>query len=301
MLAAVLTTLLFSLSAIFGRRVSHWLSGSQANLARLVFAATLLGMWSHTFGFGIHGRAFPVLFLSGCIGFGFGDMAMFQAYRHIGTRRTVVIIQCLAAPLGTFAEWLWLGRAPTLSQAVYGCVILAGVGIALLPPKTEARINRGTGVGILFGVIAAIGQAGGAVLSRKAYEVASAAGEAFHPLLTDGINAAYQRMLGGIAVSICFFLCLRLIRQPPEPGRTDWNRGWPWLIGHALAGPAAGVTCFQWALMVKPTNIVLPVVATTPLVVLPLAHFFEGEHVTRRAILGSAVAVAGVIGLVQVI
>jgi drug/metabolite transporter (DMT)-like permease len=38
---------------------------------------------------------------------------------------------------------------------------------------------------------------------------------------------------------------------------------------------------------------VLPIVATTPLLVLPLAHFFEGEQITLRAVIGCAVAVAG--------
>jgi drug/metabolite transporter (DMT)-like permease len=300
MLAAILTTLLFSVSAICGRRVSHFLSGTLANLWRLMFAATLLGLWSHLFGFGIHGRAFPVLFLSGCVGFGFGDLAMFQAYRRIGARRTIVIIQCLAAPFGTVAEWLWLGHAPTLAQAAYGAVILAGVSIALLPPKTGARIDRGVGAGICFGILAAVGQAAGAVLSRKAYAIAVTAGEAFHPTVADGVNAAYQRMLGGIAVSLCFLLYLKMVHTRAEPAMTDWKRGWPWLIGHALTGPAAGVTCYQWALILQPANIVLPIVATTPLAVLPLAHFFEGERVTRRAVLGGAIAVAGVIGLAQV-
>ncbi len=300
MLAAVLTTLLFSLSAIFGRRVSHLLSGSLANLGRLGFAATLLGLWSHFFGFGLHATAFPFLFLSGCVGFGIGDLAMFQAYRRIGARRTVVIIQCLAAPFGTVAEWLWLGHAPTLAQAAYGLVILAGVGTALLSATTEKAVPRGIIAGASFGLLAASGQAGGAVLSRKAYALADAAGDPFRPIVADGVNAAYQRMLGGIAVTICFLIYLKLVHQPVEPARTNWKRGLPWLIAHALAGPAAGVTCFQWALMLQPANIVLPIVATTPLAVLPLAHFFEGEPVTRRAVLGSLIAVAGVIGLVRV-
>jgi drug/metabolite transporter (DMT)-like permease len=153
--------------------------------------------------------------------------------------------------------------------------------------------------GMLFGVLAAIGQGGGAVISRKAYEVALAAGQPFRPVVADGVNAAYQRILGGIAVSIGFLLYQKLLPQATQPIKADWKRGWPWLIAHALAGPAAGVTCFQWALMLKPANIVLPIVATTPLVVLPMAHFFEGDRVTRRAVLGSAIAVAGVIGLVR--
>jgi drug/metabolite transporter (DMT)-like permease len=300
MLAAILATLLFSISAIFGRRVSHLIAGTQANLGRLGFAALLLGVWAALFGSGIHASAFPILLLSGCAGFGLGDLSMFQAYRRIGARRTVVIIQCLAAPFGTLGEWLWLGQAPGLSQCIYAVVILAGVGIALMPAATEEPVQRETGRGVFYGVVAAIGQAGGAVLSRKAYAAAAAAGEAFRPTLLDGINVAYQRMLGGIAVTFFLLAYLKVWRAPSQGPKTDWKRGAPWLVGHALAGPAAGVTCFQWALMLQPANIVLPIVATTPLAVLPLAHFFEGEPVTRRAVLGSAIAVAAVIGLVLV-
>ena len=40
-----------------------------------------------------------------------------------------------------------------------------------------------------------------------------------------------------------------------------------------------------------------PIVATTPLAVIPLAHYYDGDRVTKRAILGGVLAVAGVIGL----
>jgi drug/metabolite transporter (DMT)-like permease len=49
--------------------------------------------------------------------------------------------------------------------------------------------------------------------------------------------------------------------------------------------------------MTLPTNIVMPIVATTPLVMLPLAHFMEGDRITPRTVFGGALAVAGVIGL----
>jgi hypothetical protein len=51
MVAEILATALFSLSAIFGQRVSRLLSGTQANLGRLGLAAILLGLWSHIFGY----------------------------------------------------------------------------------------------------------------------------------------------------------------------------------------------------------------------------------------------------------
>jgi drug/metabolite transporter (DMT)-like permease len=296
MFAAFLATILFSLSAITGRRLSHLVSGTQANLARLLVACLFLGAWAHLFGFGVGGVAFPILFLSGCVGFGIGDLSMFQAYPRIGARRTIVLIQCLAAPFGGLIEWLWLNHAPTLAQAIYGAIILAGVGIALMPGKKDEQPTRGLTAGILFGVLSALCQGAGAVISRKAYEVATAAGHPFHTL-TDGINAAYQRILGGILVSVIFLGYLRLAHKPAANGQNNWRKGWKWVIGNGLAGPVLGVSCYQWALMTEKTSIVLPIVATTPLAVMPLAHYLEGDRITWRTVLGGILAVAGVIGL----
>ena len=296
MLAAFLTTILFSFSAISGRRLANHLRGTQANLTRLIVAAVLVGVWSHWFGFGIRGAAFPMLFLSGCVGFGIGDLALFQAYPRIGSRRTMVLVQCLAAAFAALTEWAWLGHAPTPAQAGFGALILAGVGVALMPGKAETQPAPGLTAGILFGVLAAFCQGGGAVLSRKAYAVAATAGQTFHGA-GDGVNAAYQRLLGGIVVSALFYLYLKIAHKPDEARKADWPGAWPWLIANSLAGPSLGVTCFQWALMTTPTNIVLPIVATTPLAVIPLAHWLERDRITRRTVLGGVIAVAGVIGL----
>jgi drug/metabolite transporter (DMT)-like permease len=43
---------------------------------------------------------------------------------------------------------------------------------------------------------------------------------------------------------------------------------------------------------------VLPIVATTPLVVMMLAFGMEGTRPTRRAIAGAVLAVAGVVALI---
>lgn len=296
MLAAFLATILFSLSAITGRRLSNFVSGTKANITRLILAALVLGVFSHLFGFGLRGAAFPILFISGCVGFGIGDLSMFQAYPRIGARRTIMIIQCLAAPFGGVIEWLWLGHAPTLPQAICGIIILAGVGVALMPPKTEAQPPDGLTAGVLFGTLSAFCQGFGAVISRKAYAVAESAGQPFHTP-TDGINAAYQRVLGGICVSSLFFIYLRLAHQPDPNAKKDWRRGWKWVIGNALAGPTFGVSCYQWALMTEKTSVVLPIVATTPLAVMPLAHYWEGDRITWRTVFGGVLAVAGVIGM----
>ncbi len=58
-------------------------------------------------------------------------------------------------------------------------------------------------------------------------------------------------------------------------------------------GPALGVTCFQWAISIAPSGIVLPIVATTPVVTIPLAYWIDGDRPGKRSIIGGVIAVGG--------
>jgi drug/metabolite transporter (DMT)-like permease len=134
-------------------------------------------------------------------------------------------------------------------------------------------------------------------LSRYAFARAHEAGFSL-----DGITSAYQRLWGGV-VSITLLLILRqLTRRWHSPNavalRPDWRLGWPWILANAATGAVLGVSCYQWALKSTPSAIVLPIVATTPLVVMVIALIFEGIRPTRRAVIGAVLAVGGVVVLV---
>jgi drug/metabolite transporter (DMT)-like permease len=107
-------------------------------------------------------------------------------------------------------------------------------------------------------------------------------------------------LLGGILVSALFFAYLKLAHKADDSRRADWSAAWPWLVANALFGPSFGVTCYQLALSTTPTSIVLPIVATTPLMVMPFTRVMEGERFSKRAIIGGLIAVGGVIGLILV-
>jgi drug/metabolite transporter (DMT)-like permease len=294
MFAAFLTTIFFSLSVIFAARTAKVLGGPAANLGRITLATGLLAIWAHGWGAGLGGPALPWYFLSGVIGFGLGDLALFGALTRIGPRLSILLTQCLAAPFAAFAEWLWLGT--TLHLAEFACVlvILGGVALALAPDRGSTATPRVFWLGVLFGIGSALGQALGAVVSRKAFSVAEAASFSI-----DGGSAAYQRIIGGLIVTAFAFLWFHLRGQTAIAGgaRAAWGRAWPWVVANACAGPAIGVGCFQWALQTTRAGIVLPIVATSPLVTLLLAWAMEGERPTRRAISGGLIAVAGVIAL----
>ena len=120
MFAALLTTVFFSLSAVTANRSVRYMGGNEANFWRLLFAATLLGIFSHLWGVGLAGEFLPWFLLSGLIGFGLGDLALFQAYPRIGSRLTVLLVHCLAAPMAMAAEWLWLGNAVNFIEIACG-------------------------------------------------------------------------------------------------------------------------------------------------------------------------------------
>jgi drug/metabolite transporter (DMT)-like permease len=348
MLAAFLTTVLFSISAVCGNRTAKLLGGTEANFWRLCFAASLLAIYGHAFGGGLAGSAFPIFLISGCIGFGIGDMALFQALPRLGSRLSVMLTLCLSSPLAAVIEWWWLGTHLSFAEMVCGLVILAGVALALAPGKEPQVARRQLAWGLAFGLLASLCQALGAVLSRKAFSVASLAGENI-----DGITAAYQRILGGVAVGAVLLLVVKRgsifdallggrdgssigVRpspaaetsvgregsensrtlvvahvSAPEDGRTPgrsrpdaephrWRRAWPWVLANGLAGPTLGVSCYQWALQTTPTGVVLPIVAITPLVIIPFSYHLEGERPTLRSLAGGVLAVCGAAALAWV-
>jgi len=298
MFASLLTTVFFSLSAIFANRSIKALGTTTANLGRLGIALVLLGAYAHTFGIGLSGAGRNQFLISGVVGMGLGDLALFAALPRLGARLTVLMTQCVAVPIAMITEWLWLGTTLTLAEISWAVIILVGVIVALVPSRRDPPKVPVTALGFVFGFLAAAGQGLGAVLSRQAYSLTTAAGGHI-----DGISAAYQRIIGGLLITAAFYLVRHFTTRRPPPTCNllgyKW-RGWGLIVANALCGPALGVSCYQWALATTPSGIVLPIVATTPLVIVPLAWWIDGDRPSRRSLVGGVIAVAGVVALTLV-
>ena len=205
MTAAILATILFSLSAVSGKRLSHHLSGVEANFWRFLLAAALLGVYAHSMGAGLGGGALGVFFISGIVGFGVGDYGLFRAFPILGSRLTMVMTQCLAAPFAAAFEWLWLDNGLSFGQVLAGTAILVGVALALAPSETSQVDKKHWKAGIMWGLMSAFGQGFGAVLSRKAGSMVA------EDVTVNGLSAAYQRVLGGLTV-MAILLLIRKIK-----------------------------------------------------------------------------------------
>jgi drug/metabolite transporter (DMT)-like permease len=297
--AALLTVFLFALSATAGERTARYWGSQRGNLIRLGLATVLMGLvvWL-AFPASVAGSSYGWLFLSGAVGFGFGDIALFLAYVRIGARLTILLNLCTAPLWGACAEFLWLGTRLGPGQLAAGAVILAGVALAILAREPTGRARSGSrAAGIACGLCAGLGQGMGAVITRKAYEAADQLGIALN-----GFSAAAQRVSGGFVFTLLVVLALWAAGRSLKPAAAAGvSRGVAvaWLLGTTFCGPVFGVSSFQWALALLPSGIVLAVVSTTPIAMLPLARWVDGEKPRALSVAGALVAVAGVVMLLQ--
>jgi drug/metabolite transporter (DMT)-like permease len=292
MIAAFLSALLFAISAMCGHRTATKIGGVEANFWRIALATIFLTIWANFCGAGF----------AGLFGIGLGDSAYFQALPRLGSRRTVLLVQCLTAPFAALIEWLWLGAKLNLAEIFCIAIILGGVAIALKPGDYRKLSARDWQIGIVAGIVAALGGALGAVIIRKGYAALHAGG-----LAVDAGTTGYQRMLGGILFPAIALLVFKWRSAHAHGGLFEqktlvvsgekWRRIWPWVLANALAGQTLGVTCMQWALAETNAAIVAAIIALTPIFLLPMTRLFEGEKIGVRSLVGAFVAVGGVIGL----
>ncbi|MEQ1853705.1 MAG: DMT family transporter, partial [Chthoniobacteraceae bacterium] len=266
--------------------------------ARLVLAAALLGLVAHSAGRSLlGGQALPWFIVSGVVGFGLGDVAMFGAMQRIGPRLTMMLTHCLAAPLAAFTEWLWLDTRLGAAEITCAAVILLGVALALAPDQGSDVPRRDFWIGVLCGLGSACGQGFGSVLSRKASSFLPQPDGIAGGIIT-GATAAYERIVPAILVALLFCVLERRAAGPVAPG--VWRRAWPWIWANALAGPSIGVAVYQWGVATTPTGILMPIVATVPVLTQFLAWKIDGHRPTGRTILGGVIAVGGVVAMAAV-
>lgn len=296
MIPALASVLLFAGSAVVSERATVHLGSLPTNTIRLLLATAIL--WAVTllwFPDSLQLSPFALFLLSGMVGFGLGDTAMFCSYHRIGARLTVLLKLCTAPLWSAALERFWLGTVLATKSLLAITLIVGGVGLALwaCSPAAMPRDKRRHKHGILFGLGAGVAMGIGTVMSKKAFVLAHAQNIPIH-----GLSAAAQRLGGGVLVALALWGISQTIPRRTESPPLNWRHGSPWLLASTALGPVLGVSSFQLALAELPSAIVTAIAATTPIAVIPLHWLSRGETPRPLALLGSLVAVAGVVLLV---
>ncbi|MBD2108015.1 DMT family transporter [Nodosilinea sp. FACHB-13] len=282
-LAALMAAFLWAVATVVFGRLGKSLSPLVLNLAKGAIALVLLSLTLVLIGqsaAGLDRQAVSILALSGVIGIGLGDTAYFAAINHLGPRRAL-LLETLAPPLAallalvflqeTLSGRAWLGIGLTLAGVVW---VIAERAPGAAPGRADYR-------GVLYGVLAALGQATGAVMSRAVLADTEVA-----PMWS-----SLLRLGGGFIIIVGILRWQGLVVEQLRPLRSP-----KLLAGVALAagfGTYLAIYLQQMALKYTATGVAQALTSTSPLFVLPLAAVL-GDRVSLRAVVGAVVALAGI-------
>ncbi|NET47885.1 MAG: DMT family transporter [Merismopedia sp. SIO2A8] len=225
---------------------------------------------------------------SGIIGIGIGDTAFFIALNSIGPRRTV-LIEALAPPLSALLAIAFLGEI--LGWIDYGGIVLTVIGVTWVVLErtgaTHSRASSGKTIyllqqqGLLYGLLAALCQATGAVMSRAALAETS-----ISPLWSGLI-----RLTAGTIIVVGMMVVRRPDRNALRPLQSP--RFFALITVTAFGSTFLAIWLQQTALKYAETGVAQSLTSTSPLFVIPFAMMM-GDRVSLRAVLGVFVALVGI-------
>ncbi len=234
-------------------------------------------------------RSWLLLSLSGLIGFFIGDIFLFKALVELGPRLTM-LIQSLAAPTAAVFGWTFLHESYSLHQWIGMSITLAGVSAVILErgkglsPAQKLKATRVSYRGVLFGLIAMLGQAGGLLLSKAGMQTESG--------YLDAFSATQIRALAAFS---CFVIYFTVTNKWQDVKNALANKKAVAFtaIGAAI-GPFLGVSLSLLALHYLATGVASTFFSLIPICIIPFSIYLHKEHVSLRAIGGAVTAVFGV-------
>ncbi|MDV3352221.1 DMT family transporter [Leptolyngbyaceae cyanobacterium CCMR0082] len=222
-----------------------------------------------------------LLLISGVVGIGLGDTAYFATVNTLGARQAL-LLEMLAPPMAALMSLVFLQEQLSALACLGMGLTLAGIIWVVSERSPQVQSTRSKAAitrGILLGIMAALGQSIGSVLSRAA-------------LADTAVDPLWSSLLRLSAGLVCIGGLLLWRRQEQVFMRPSGRL----LGGVAIAaffGTYLAIWLQQVALKYSPAGIAQSLLATSPIMVIPMALVI-GERVTVRAVCGAIVALVGV-------
>ncbi len=302
-IAALTTALLFAFSSLGFATASQRVGSFVVNQLRIFLAMVLL-MVLHLLAVGslwpaadlLSQRQAGYLVLSGLVGLTLGDLFYFHALGQLGPRLGTLVMSTF--PIFTvLTEGIWLGHWPNALRTTGIAATLMGIAVVLTEDRGRDPVWSGrlttaafvTAVGT--GVLGAVGQGTGLVISKFAMAVVANGEDPVLPL-----SATVVRMAAGLAGMVLALPVYGILRRRRAPTARWWSdRKALTCIGvAALLGPTLGVWFSQVAVAETHAGTAATLIALTPVLMIPIARGVYHEQVSLRATVGTAIAFAGV-------
>jgi drug/metabolite transporter (DMT)-like permease len=280
--AALSAAILWAISSVIYSRLGLKISPLQLNLYKGIIAIALIAITLLIQGtalINLSTSTVVLLTISGMIGIGLGDPAYFWALNSLGARRTL-LLETSSPPVGALLALIFIGEQ--LAYSSWCGIFLTILGIAwVISERNPVDQISVSPQGIMWGILAAIAQALGAVISRYAL-IQSA---------VSPLESTLIRLIGGtvIVIGLLFLPVTKQTKMQWQLSRRSLG-----VIAIAAFGSTyLGIWLQQISLKFAPTGIAQTFLATSPLFILPIVAL-QGEKISLRAILGVVVSLAGI-------
>lgn len=290
-IAALLTAVCWSFNSVVFTRAGKRVGAVTVNIMRLWIAVPALALlhwllFATPFPFAIEPRRFLYLGVSGLIGFVIGDTMLFESFLLIGPR-LAMLLALLVPVFSTLLAWVWLGETLRLPEIFSILVTIGGVAWVVAektaPVAAAASIQpRKYRLGILLAAGGAVGQAVGLLFSR---------------LGLAGGYSAISATLVRVTVAALALVLLSLFQGKIHAhlAKMKDKKALLEISAGALTGPALGVVLSLEAIAHAPIGVASTLMSLTPVILLPVSYFLFKEKITSRAIIGTVIALLGVV------
>ena len=286
-IAGLATSFFFAVTAIIFTKTGRMIGSQATNRMRLLFALTYLVilnliLFREPLPFSAGSSRWMWLSLSGVIGLSLGDAFLFQALVSLGPRLGTLLLS-IAPIFGSIIAWVFFGETLTELQITGIVVALAGIGWVVMSHQEPANTPHGhTRRGVIFGVLAALGQAAGLVLSKQGMT---------------GVFSPFQANAIRMFAAVIFIWIVAVIQKQANATITA-VRNQPQSLGFlalgSLLGPVLGVSASLLAVQHAEIGVASTLMALPPVIVLPISYFFFKEKIGWQAIAGTLLAIVGV-------
>lgn len=279
--AATIWAFSMTLYTRFGRAISPRVLNLYKSMVAIAFL-TLLGSlkgwdWPEST------EVYRNLLISGAIGLALGDSLLFFALQTLGAQKTSVI-QCLSPALAAVLAWIAFGEKLSVWEWSGLLLTTGALGFLMIGHARESREVHEAKLWWL-GVSAALGSALCQALAMITLRHSLQGGDVWTGTLIR-ILAAFV-LLGGLSILLGEIKSFVTLFQPPSKGLA--------LGFAAFLGTFIGLLLMSTSAKYAKAGVATALSSTSPLWLVPITHFFLKETVTRRAILCTVAAVAGVI------
>jgi drug/metabolite transporter (DMT)-like permease len=283
-LLALLTALIWAAAVILLKRSGESVPPFALNLFRVTVSSALLLPTATLAGQANVASAsladIARLVTSGVIGIAISDTLFHASLNRVGAGISA-IIDCLYSPLTVLLAFLTLNERLSALQLAGMVLVLGGVFAAARHDPPHGVAPRQVAVGVAFGVLAMLALAIGIVIAKPALDRS--------PLLW----AATVRQVGCLAVMLPAALASPYRRQALAALRP--SRVWLHALPAAVLGSYLAMVCWIGGLKYTKVGVAAILNQSSTIYILILAAIFLKEPFTRRKLVASIVALAGIL------